>query len=106
MKEWLAPKSVFDEAIALINAGSLGDAEVHCRRALERYPRDVNMLALLGALQPLALIPAALFFGFLEAGALAMQRQVGVPSSLVSVIEGLTMMFILAAMASAERKAR
>ena len=63
-------------------------------------------IALLGALQPLALIPAALFFGFLEAGALAMQRQVGVPSSLVAVIEGLTMLFILAAMASAERKAR
>jgi simple sugar transport system permease protein len=61
-------------------------------------------IALLGALQPLALIPAALFFGFLEAGALAMQRQVGVPSSLVAVIEGLTMLFILAAMASAERK--
>jgi len=63
-------------------------------------------IALLGALQPLALIPAALFFGFLEAGALAMQRQVGVPSSLVAVIEGLTMLFILAAMASAEGKAR
>ena len=61
-------------------------------------------IALLGALQPLALIPAALFLGFLEAGALAMQRQVGVPSSLVAVIEGLTMLFILAAMASAERK--
>jgi general nucleoside transport system permease protein len=63
-------------------------------------------IALLGALQPLALIPAALFFGFLEAGALAMQRQVGVPSSLVAVIEGLTMLFVLAAMASAERKGR
>lgn len=62
-------------------------------------------IALLGALQPLALIPAALFFGFLEAGALAMQRQVGVPSSLVAVIQGLTMLFVLAAMASAERKA-
>lgn len=50
MKEWLAPKSVFDEAIALIDAGSLGEAEAHCRRVLEQYPRDVNMLALLGAL--------------------------------------------------------
>ena len=37
---------------------------------------------------------------------LEMQRQVGVPSSLVAVIEGLTMLFILAAMASAERKER
>ena len=61
-------------------------------------------LRLLGALQPLALIPAALFFGFLEAGALAMQRQVGVPSSLVAVIQGLTMLFVLAALASTSRR--
>ena len=39
--------------------------------------------------------PSALFFGFLETGALAMQRQVGVPSSLVLVIQGLTMVFVL-----------
>jgi general nucleoside transport system permease protein len=54
-------------------------------------------VALLGALEPLAVIPAALFVGMLEAGALSMQRQVGVPSSLVAVIEGLTMLFALAA---------
>jgi len=63
-------------------------------------------IALLGALNPLAVIPAGLFFGFLETGALAMQRQVGVPSSLVVVIQGLTMLFVLAAMASAGRKPR
>lgn len=61
-------------------------------------------IALLGALNPLAVVPAGLFFGFLETGALAMQRQVGVPSSLVTVIQGLTMLFVLAAMASANRK--
>lgn len=61
-------------------------------------------IALLGALNPLAVIPAGLFFGFLETGALAMQRQVGVPSSLVTVIQGLTMLFVLAAMASTGRK--
>jgi simple sugar transport system permease protein len=44
-------------------------------------------IALLGALQPLALIPAALFFGFLEAGA-GDAAPVGVPSSLVAVIGG------------------
>ncbi|HTW29349.1 MAG TPA: hypothetical protein VME92_19650 [Acetobacteraceae bacterium] len=54
-------------------------------------------VALLGALEPLAVVPAALFVGFLEAGALSMQRQIGVPSALVSVIEGLTMLFVLAA---------
>ena len=32
-----------------------------------------------------------------EAGSLSMQRQIGVPSALVAVIEGLTMLFVLAA---------
>ena len=54
-------------------------------------------VALLGALEPLAVIPAALFVGLLEAGSLSMQRQIGVPSALVAVIEGLTMLFVLAA---------
>lgn len=46
----LAPKSVFHQAIALINSGDLAGAEARCRAALAEYPRDVNMLALLGAL--------------------------------------------------------
>ena len=54
-------------------------------------------IALMGALNPLYVLPSALFFGFLETGALAMQRQVGVPSSLVLVIQGLTMIFVLCA---------
>ena len=54
-------------------------------------------VALLGALEPAAVIPAALFVGLLETGALAMQRQIGVPSALVVVIEGITMLFILTA---------
>ena len=45
-----APKAVFNEAIGLINAGELGAAEARCREALGRYPRDINMQALLGAL--------------------------------------------------------
>ena len=58
-------------------------------------------VALMGGLHPLYVIPAALFFGFLETGALAMQRQVGVPSSLVLVIQGLTMVFVLASLGRA-----
>lgn len=54
-------------------------------------------VALLGALEPLAVVPAALFIGLLEAGAQSMQRQIGIPSALVVVIEGLTMLFVLAA---------
>ena len=45
-----APKAVFNEAIGLIDAGDLGAAEARCREALAKYPRDVNMQALLGAL--------------------------------------------------------
>jgi general nucleoside transport system permease protein len=45
----------------------------------------------------MAVIPASLFVGLLEAGSLSMQRQIGVPSALVVVIEGLTMLFVLAA---------
>ena len=50
MRPLLAPKAVFNDAIALINAGDLGAAETRCRAALDDYPRDLNMLGLLGAL--------------------------------------------------------
>jgi simple sugar transport system permease protein len=56
-------------------------------------------IALIGGLNPLGVLPVGVFFGFLETGALAMQRSVGVPSPLVAVIQGLTMVFILAAVA-------
>ncbi len=55
-------------------------------------------VALLGALEPLAVAPAALFVGMLEAGGQSMQRQIGVPSALVVVVEGVTMLLVLAAM--------
>jgi tetratricopeptide (TPR) repeat protein len=50
MPSLLAPKSAFDEAIALINAAKLAEAQARCRETLERFPRDVNIMALLGAL--------------------------------------------------------
>ena len=63
-------------------------------------------VALLGALTPLGVLPAALFFGFLETGAQAMQRAMGVPSPLVGVIQGLTLVFVLCAMALGARRRR
>lgn len=63
-------------------------------------------VALLGAADPLAVVPAALFFGFLQSGALAMQREVGVPSSLVFVIQGLSIVFALCAIGLDRRRRR
>jgi tetratricopeptide (TPR) repeat protein len=45
-----APKALFNGIIGLINSGETGAAEARCRTALEQYPRDVNILGLLGAL--------------------------------------------------------
>ena len=50
MRSPLAPKPAFDEIIALIGAGELASAEVLARATLDKYPKDVNVLALLGAL--------------------------------------------------------
>jgi len=50
MQPGQVPKAVFDQAIGLIASGELGAAETRCRDALAKYPRDVNMQALLGAL--------------------------------------------------------
>jgi ABC-type uncharacterized transport system permease subunit len=81
-------------------AGGIEVLGVH-RRLIEGFSLGFGFkavtVALLGALEPLAVVPASLFVGLLEAGALSMQRQIGVPSALVAVIEGLTMLFVLAA---------
>lgn len=82
-------------------AGAIEVLGVHYR-LLEGFSAGFGFnavaIALMGAMNPLAVLPAALFFAFLETGALAMQRSMGVPSSLVLVIQGLTMLFVLAAM--------
>ena len=61
-------------------------------------------IALLATLKPLWVIPAALFFAFLETGALSMQRQIGIPSSLVLVIQGLSLIFGLCAVGRGARR--
>jgi tetratricopeptide (TPR) repeat protein len=50
MQSSTAPRADFNEAISLIQTGELGAAESRCRATLARYPGDVNMQALLGAL--------------------------------------------------------
>lgn len=52
--------------------------------------------ALFGKLHPLGLIPAAFFFGGLLVGADKMQRAIQVPSALITVINGMVVMFVVA----------
>lgn len=54
-------------------------------------------VALLARLHPLGVLATALLFGALEAGANAMQRDAGVPSVVVSVVEALLILLVLAA---------
>jgi len=49
-------------------------------------------VALLARLQPLWVIPSALFFGALEAGAAAMQREAGVPAVVTQVVQGVVIL--------------
>jgi simple sugar transport system permease protein len=60
-------------------------------------------VALLARLHPLWVIPSALFFGALEAGAAAMQREAGVPAVVTQVVQGGVI--LLAAGVSIRRRA-
>jgi simple sugar transport system permease protein len=53
-------------------------------------------VALLARLHPLAVIGTGVVFGALEAGATAMQRDAGVPSVVVSVVEALVILLLVA----------
>lgn len=52
-------------------------------------------VALLARLNPLAVIATGTLFGALEAGAVAMQREAGVPASVVSAVEALLILALL-----------
>ncbi len=51
--------------------------------------------ALFGGLHPLGAIPASFFFGALLVGANAMQRMTQVPSSFVTVLNGMVVVFVV-----------
>jgi simple sugar transport system permease protein len=59
------------------------------------YGFDAMAVALLGKLNPFGVVISALFFGALRVGANQMQRTVQVPASLVFVIQGLVILFVL-----------
>lgn len=60
------------------------------------YGYTAIAVALLARLHPLAVLGTAVLFGALEAGSLAMQRDAGVPSVLVDVLEALLILGVLA----------
>ena len=60
------------------------------------YGYTAIAVALLARLNPLAVLPAALFFGALEAGAGAMQRTAGVPSVVTQIVQGLVILAFVA----------
>jgi simple sugar transport system permease protein len=51
--------------------------------------------ALFGQLHPLGAIPASIFFGGLIVGANAMQRAVQIPSSMITALNGLLVIFVV-----------
>lgn len=69
------------------------------------YGYTAIAVALLAGLDPWRVSATAVLFGALEAGAGAMQRDAGVPSSLVSVIEALLILAVIAAQALRLRRA-
>jgi len=70
------------------------------------YGYTAIAVALLAGLDPWRVAVTALLFAALEAGAGAMQRDAGVPSTLVSVIEALLILGVVTAQAIRVRRAR
>jgi simple sugar transport system permease protein len=68
------------------------------------YGYTAIAVALLARLDPWRVVAAAILFGALEAGAGAMQRDAGVPATLVSVIEALLILGVIAAQALRSRR--
>jgi general nucleoside transport system permease protein len=60
------------------------------------YGFDAIALALLGKSHPAGVVFAAILFGFLRSGATNMQSMAGVPIDIISIIQGLVIIFIAA----------
>ena len=68
------------------------------------YGYTAIAVALLARLDPWRVVATAVLFGALEAGAGAMQRDAGVPSTLVAVIEAALILAVVAAQATRARR--
>ena len=61
------------------------------------YGFSAIAVAVLGRLNPLAVVPSALLFAILETGALGMQRDAGVPSTVAAALEAVAILAVVAA---------
>lgn len=62
---------------------------------LPNYGYDALAVAMLGQLHPFGVLISGLFFGALRAGSGTMQRMVGLPSSLVFVVQGAVVFMVV-----------
>jgi general nucleoside transport system permease protein len=62
--------------------------------------------ALFGGLNPIGALPAATFFAALLVGAQKMQRDLGVPASMITAINGLIVIFVVSSQLFIRRRAR
>jgi len=60
------------------------------------YGFDAIALALLGKSHPFGVVISALLFGFLRSGATRMQSMAGIPIDIISIIQGMIIIFIAA----------
>ncbi|MBN1430246.1 MAG: ABC transporter permease [Anaerolineae bacterium] len=60
------------------------------------YGFDSIAVAMLGGLHPAGVVLAAVLFGAMDAGATIMQMRTGVPIDIVTIIQGLVLMFVAA----------
>jgi simple sugar transport system permease protein len=71
------------------------------------YGFEAIAIALIGRLQPLAIVGVAFFFAFLDAGSSGLQTSGhGVPSSIVQVTEAITVIYVLIALSANDLFAR
>lgn len=82
-------------------AGIAGGIEVHgvtfalYENLSPGYGYTAIAVALIARLDPLGIVASGLFFGVLEAGAIALQRELAFPSSLASVVEAALILAVL-----------
>jgi simple sugar transport system permease protein len=60
--------------------------------------------ALFGGLNPFGAIPASIFFGGLLVGAQNMQRDIGVPASLITAVNGIIVIFAVSSQVFVQRR--